>query len=106
MWTRSLRTEIGAWNTPLSPEGKRIRIVGDQIQLLSKNARTGQLGIDRTINDPSFATAPEIGKSPLELWKSDQRGILRQSSREMRSLGSAVQLVTPSRPRFLRRVLR
>ncbi len=69
-----LATEIGAWNT-LSAGGKRIRIAGDQIQLLSKNPRTGQLGIDRTINNPAFTTAPELGKSPLELWKSDERGM-------------------------------
>jgi hypothetical protein len=45
------------------------------IQLLSKNRRTGQLGIDRAINNPSFTTAPEVGKSPLELWESDEKGM-------------------------------
>lgn len=59
----------------MSAEGKRIRIAGNQIQLLSKNRRTGQLGIDRAINNPSFTTAPEVGKSPLELWESDEKGM-------------------------------
>jgi hypothetical protein len=44
-------------------------------QLLSKNRRTGQLGIDRAINNPSFTTAPEVGKSPLGLWESDEKGM-------------------------------
>ena len=68
--------EIGMRNTS-SAKGKRIVIDKERIILLSKNPKTGKLGIDKTDSNNSFTTTPEIGKSPLELWEPDERGFYR-----------------------------
>jgi hypothetical protein len=62
--------EIGAWNTS-NATGKRIVVRGDTIILTSMNDITGKRGSDGRFQ---YKTTPEIGLSPVELWKKDKDG--------------------------------
>lgn len=66
-----LAAEIGMWQTSnftnkqvgLNPDGS--------LDLTSVNPDTGVRGRDVTIAPAKYSTTPEVGKSPLELWKQD-----------------------------------
>lgn len=67
-------TEVGMWQSSnwkdkqvgLTPDGKVI--------LTSVNPETGVRDRDSVIGNNAFSLTPEVGKSPLELWKFNQEG--------------------------------
>lgn len=69
-----LATEIGMWNTG-SNSGKKVVLSEGRVYLLSDNSKTGKPGIDKIISDANYSDNPSIGKSPLELWEKDNRGM-------------------------------
>lgn len=65
--------EVGAWQTS-SAEGKRVRVEGDEVTLLSKNPQTGEYGIDARFPK---VDSPAVDMSPLELWDRNPKGWFR-----------------------------